>query len=313
MTLRSGSYYLRLNQKWINLGRDRPAAFLKYAEMTAPHSRMNMVSDIINSYLHEETPKKSKGSQANDQQSAKKLIEAFREFRIIDVQPHHIYAYTDHRAKSSPHFANKDRSFLLQCYKLAIKKGIASYNPVKDVSTVSIKPRTRLIAQQEFEDVKSISPPVVQLMMELAYLTKLRRGEMLTLKMADICSDGLKAHDHKNNRDYVIEWTPALRALVLRISTDLGKPQREYLFKPRGGVCYTGDGFASIWQRIMAKAIKTGLIKERFTFHDIRAMAITHTHNTEGLQAASESAGHSDTKITKRVYVRGALRRKATA
>ena len=48
-----------------------------------------------------------------------------------------------------------------------------------------------------------------------------------------------------------------------------------------------------------------GILKEKFTFHDIRAMAVTDMNNTHGLKAAQELAGHSTDRMTKRVYVRG--------
>ena len=46
------------------------------------------------------------------------------------------------------------------------------------------------------------------------------------------------------------------------------------------------------------------LIDESFSFHDLRAMAVTNAFEKRGLEYASKLAGHSGTAITKRVYVR---------
>ncbi len=109
--------------------------------------------------------------------------------------------------------------------------------------------------------------------MEFAYLTKSRRGEILTLKCL---------------------------------------PESSYLFCILKGTSYTTYGFNTLWQRLMRKALSLGTLKERFTFHDIRAMAVTHTAEQHGLKAASEAAGHASEHITKRVYIRGIQSRKPT-
>lgn len=315
MTFKHNSYYFRHpeSKKWINLGKERAKAFLQYVSMTSP-SAIVYLCDLINAYLIEVTPSKATDSQRNDKQSAAKLIEAFQSFTVEDVEPHHIYAYMDKRKETSAHWANKDRSFLLQCFKLAIKKGLINNNPCKQVSTISIKPRKRLIKKAEFDNFKSISSDFIKNMADFAYSTKLRRGEILTIKISDITEDGILAHDHKNDKDYIIEWTDSLRAIVSRIKAYNANNRISslYLFSTKTGQPYSGTGFASIWRRAMDKALEKGLVTERFTFHDIRAMSITYTAEKHGLQAASESAGHADTKITKRVYIRGAQKRKPT-
>ena len=54
----------------------------------------------------------------------------------------------------------------------------------------------------------------------------------------------------------------------------------------------------------MNTAMSKGIVTDRFTFHDLRAMAVTNAYEKLGLQAASDIAGHSDTRMKKRVYVR---------
>jgi len=53
----------------------------------------------------------------------------------------------------------------------------------------------------------------------------------------------------------------------------------------------------------MDKALKAGILVERFRFNDIRAKAITDDAN---LLRASLRAGHTRTEITRRVYDRKA-------
>jgi integrase len=54
-----------------------------------------------------------------------------------------------------------------------------------------------------------------------------------------------------------------------------------------------------MWQRLMAKALGKGV--ERFTFHDLRAMA---AGKKKSLEAARSLLGHASSDTTKRHYMR---------
>jgi len=72
-----------------------------------------------------------------------------------------------------------------------------------------------------------------------------------------------------------------------------------HLFCTRRGQPYTADGFRSIWQRAMEKAVAKNL--ERFTEHDLRAKVITDARNLG--QDAQRIAGHKTSAMTDR-YVK---------
>jgi integrase len=72
------------------------------------------------------------------------------------------------------------------------------------------------------------------------------------------------------------------------------------LFCTRRGQPYTVDGFNSIWQRKMKKALEQGILTERFTDHDIRAKTGSDTNEAH----AVELLAHDDAKTTKRHYRR---------
>jgi len=48
-----------------------------------------------------------------------------------------------------------------------------------------------------------------------------------------------------------------------------------HLFCTRTGQPYSTSGFDSIWQRAMAGSLASGVLKERFTEHDIRGKTAT--------------------------------------
>ncbi len=76
--------------------------------------------------------------------------------------------------------------------------------------------------------------------------------------------------------------TDALRDVVRGVQ-QIPKPRRRsnvrglHLFCTRHGKPYIVSGFSSIWQRKMRSALEAGVLKDRFTDHDIRRKAASDT------------------------------------
>ena len=313
MTFKNGAYYYRIKQKWIRLSDNRREAFIKYAELTANVDKPYMLIDLLQAYKEEIGITKSLATQRHYDASILRLSITFKNFTIEDVEPHDIYMHMDFIAKKTVNGANKDKSYLSVCFELAIRKGIRKINPCDSVKKITEQPRSRLIKSDEFKAMHDNSSLLIQNMMDFAYITKLRRSEILSIRLSDITDEGIKVYASKTKTDYIVLWSDKLRALVTKIKADRNTKRASlYLFANGRGLPYSPDGFSAIWQRYMAKALTSGKLKERFTFHDIRAMAVTYTAKHEGLKAASLSAGHSSESITSRVYVRDAIPRKPT-
>jgi hypothetical protein len=78
------------------------------------------------------------------------------------------------------------------------------------------------------------------------------------------------------------------------------------LTKINGGP-YQSSGFDSAWQRMMTAALAAEIVKERFTFHDIRAKGLDDREE-QGLNAQL-AGGHPDPAMTAR-YIRSKKGRK---
>ena len=104
----------------------------------------------------------------------------------------------------------------------------------------------------------------------------------------------------KTGQRQVMEITPELADVFARL-----KASREVfgltLIRRRDGKAYTTNGFKAWWQRLQRKAIREKAIKERFTFHDLRAKAATDAddqgHDPQAL------LGHTTRKQTE-AYIR---------
>ena len=100
----------------------------------------------------------------------------------------------------------------------------------------------------------------------------------------------------------IIEWSQALRRVVsdaLRLPPHVRQP----IIATRRGKAYTGDGFGTIWQQVIKKALK-GDLEKPFRFHDLRAKSASD----DTAEAATKRLGHMDVRTTERYYRRKSIR-----
>ncbi len=122
---------------------------------------------------------------------------------------------------------------------------------------------------------------VIGMMAEFIALTGNRRVEFMQIEHHAIdMPNGVirmqraKQHEGKIKREEIVIG-PALRDLLMRILSLPRPAGAVHLFLTRDGNPYTEVAFTSIWQRAITKARMDGLIKTRFTFHDLRAYYTT--------------------------------------
>lgn len=90
---------------------------------------------------------------------------------------------------------------------------------------------------------------------------------------------------------YLVEVAPTYKGSLT---------QAKFLRSGLGDIPYSASSFASIWQRKMKKAMEAGMLKERFTDHDLRAK----TGSDAELEHATKLLPHLDPKVTRKHYRR---------
>lgn len=153
--------------------------------------------------------------------------------------------------------------------------------------------RKRFITDDEWAALLEHAGPLRPLL-RLAYLTALRREDLLALRWADIRDDGIHARVRKVKRDIVIPWTADLKEVVEEIRTARGKVVSLYLF---GGARGGKPDSHRIYMRYKAVARKAGC--GDVTLHDIRRRRITKVTEVHGEHVAQRLAVHSDVKTTR--------------
>lgn len=306
MRFKHGAYYYdhgkrksRVGKTYEFLSKDYKEAKLKWAQINADGEEPDSgtFAEMATFYQAEALPSKAKNTQDLHNMCIRFLLKSFGDAMLADIEPHHIYGYLD--ANPSKVSANRQISVMSNIFQLAIRKGYVSLNPCRQVTRNPEKPRDRYIEDFEYQAVKSLALPVVRSVMDFAYMTAMRRGDILALRLDQIEDQGIRVIQEKTKKRQIIEWSPALKECVNKLKS-MEPALRPTLVCTRKGRPYTDDGFAAIWQRLMKNAV-TELGITRFTFHDIRAKSLTDAE-TQGLDP-QKLAGHTTAKQTQ-TYLR---------
>ena len=300
MRLKHGAYYFVRKDKWVRLSDSLHEVFAKYSMMMTPDGKISTMGDLFDRYVAEVLPGKADETQKGNIRQLKFLRVYFGDMQPHMVKPTDVYAYMDMREGKVS--ANREKALLSHVFVYAIRWGVCTTNPCAHVQNFKEKPRNRLVKVDEVNVIFSMASEAMQLIIKFAVITGLRRSDILNFKRSQISDDGLDVTQSKTGQSYLIEWNSGLHDIVERAKIIM--PDSDYLFPGKNGKLYRSETFKSAWKVLINKAISDGLLQERFTFHDLRAMAITNAYEKLGLQAASDIAGHTDTRITKRVYVR---------
>lgn len=301
---RSGTYYFveYVTNKWINLGRDYVAAMTKYASLTADDAPSFTVSDLIDRYLREVAPTKAPRTYRDNVKEARYLRRVFGHMFLTDVTKQHIYKYLDERGKQALVRANREISLLTHMFKKAERWGDISHsqNPCVRIEKLKEKRRKRYVTDKEYLAFREHAGPFIAAYLDVKYLTALRQGDLLSMSLSQLKDDGIHVTIGKTGKKVIFKWNPDLRAAV-DVARRLRRPVKGmYLFCNRRGQPYTGSGFRSIWQRRMKSALSSGVLKERFREHDIRAKSASDAKPDH----ACELLAHMDARTTETFYRR---------
>ena len=268
------------------------------------------MNELLDRYAYEVIPGKAPKTQTSNLASIRVLKKVFGHMPIDAVKPVHVYQFRDKRGQQGKTAANRDMEVLSHTFTKAIEWGLTENHSIKGkVRKFSTPPRRRYVEDWEIEEALYVASPFLVAYIHLKLLTGLRRGDLLSLKQTDLKDDGIHVTPSKTanttGKSMIIEWSDELRFAIAVIQALSKKVGSIWLFHTRQGQPYikmngTANGFDSIWQRFMAKALKYTKLKKRFTEHDLRAKVASDTD----LESASKLLGHSSTVITERVYRR---------
>jgi integrase len=151
----------------------------------------------------------------------------------------------------------------------------------------------------EFIQLQEEAAPVIRAVIQVAYLTGMRRGDLLDLRTTDLEDAGIRNRQNKTSKKQYFNWSPSLRAAVnlalsARVTPKVRKiNEPKWLFTNRKGQQVTRTGFNSAWRRLRDKCSI-----EDLHFHDIRGKAATDAKRKGGIEYAQSLLGHDNISQT---------------
>lgn len=317
-----GAFYFERpdTRKWEPLGKDLSVALAMYGQLIGASWSGRTLHDTLMRYKTHVMPLPIAG-RARTQEALDNEIRTIDRFDRLFGHMHqdslsqrHLYTYIDQRIdereefralkKPAPSAARHDVRFLKKVLSKGIKWGAGTVNAVLHLDMDADPKNKRDVTDEEVAAVYALASERMQIAIDLAKNIGQRRGDMLDIQpKRDFTDEGILVNQGKTGTPLVIEWTEALRATVdraLALKPDIPK---DYLLRNESGGKYTPRGFGSIWQKLMRKALKRGVIATRFKFHDLRAKAATDKADATSPEEAQALLGHLEAKTTDK-YIR---------
>lgn len=295
-----GQYWYVRKNRWFPLGKDKAEMYRRLAEVSIEHAEPETVNGLIKRYKEEVLPEKALSSQKNQEKYLSDWAAVIGHMHPASIKSHHIAKVHDALGKKAPIAANRSLEVIRHVFNMGIRWGYGDLDKGMNPATIARHeetPRDRLISIDEYIVVYLEAPPAIQVAMELARITGMRQGDILKLRWADVSQDGLFNHANKNKRKIIFRMNRSLKATLDHAKTILKDSISHYVVPSKKGGRYTSSGFQSSWQRLMRRV----KLEERFTFHDIRAMAATERQSDK---SAADLLGNTEA-ATRKHYRRG--------
>lgn len=314
MMLQHGAYYFVKSGKWHRLGKDYGPALVEYARLVGSAPKVTTVKDAMWAAIEAGRTRKHKKPLAKAtlegyMHSATRLDKVFGPLALDEIDSEMVVKYV---ITAGTVQANRDKALLSIAYTHArVMAGYRGPDPTKGLQTrVEETPRDRYVSDGELAVALNAASPKLACIMRFLYLTGMRQGDALALKMTDLDDEGFTYWNSKGKKWQGLEWSGELTECVEEAKRLWRRFGRVWLFESnpkgkhakRGVGPYTPSGLRSLWGRTR---LKTGL--QDITLHDLRGKA----GSDAGTDAeAQHLLGHSDSKVTRRHYRRKVVRSK---
>ncbi len=286
--------------KWTRLSANKAEALTLWAaiegQSTVPGEKTGTIGAAIARYEGEILPALRPRTQEDYHRILKALRDVFGHMRIESLRRPDVAGYLDRR--SAKVAANREIAVLSSVFAYSIRWGWAEENPCLGVRRNKEKPRKRYITDAEMEKLRQCADEQWKCIIDLAYLTSMRRGDIMKLRLDQCTEEGLLVAQEKTGARVLYTWTPALRAVVSKARGLRRRIGSLSLFASQDGTPYTVSGWNSAWRRLLAKSEV-----DDCHFHDIRAKSLTDASKIGGRDYAQALAGHADGSMTE-VYIR---------
>lgn len=287
-----GAFWYVKRGRWTRLADNRLDALSAYARLCdVPKGEM---SDLIDDALAAKR-NLAPATRKSYAVAARKLKAMLVEFSPQQVKSKHV-AGIKRQLAATPNMANRCLSVLKVVFQYAVEEQIVDSNPCVGVERHEERKRSRYLSDAEYAAIHSKAGPRLQVIMDLAYFTAQRIGDVLAIRRSDLTDDGIRFKQGKTGTMLTVAWTPPLQDAVERAKLLNRSIVAFTLLHNRRG---KAPGYRTVrdqWDRAVAAA---GVLDAHI--HDLRAKSLTDAKR-EGKDPTA-LAGHTSKAMTDR-YIR---------
>lgn len=307
MSLDDGTFYWRPyvngKQQRIPIGKTFSDAILEYGKLEAKKAEPEKTLDaLIKKFLADTRQPRAKATQKNYEIWGRQLCAIFVGFKPEQIQGHHAARILDEHPKRVT--GQRLVGLLSNVLGYAVRIGwMPGPNPLYGFKKGPKSKRTRYIEDGEWQAILGKSPLWLSLFLRMAYLTALRKSDLLSLKWSSVKDDGLYIPIQKTKAHLIIERSPEIDELLEDVKDLRKRVVGLNIFSTKYGkpINYT------VLMRAYKRAQEEAGVPNA-TLHDIRRKRITDIERTHGLQLAQRLAAHTDPRTTMDYVVNMAVR-----
>jgi hypothetical protein len=198
--------------------------------------------------------------------------------------------YLDKRDRDgSPVSGNRELAIISVAWNWALERDLTPLqNPCNVVKPNTETARDKYVPEDDYWKIYNHVPAHYKQAMELAYLCRMRRIEIITATKAQILEQGFDTKRTKGSRNTITEWSDRLRKAVkspYSISS-------MYIVHDEKGQPISEEAFKSYWRRLKPKMEVMDI--EPFNFHDLKAAGVSDTDGND--EEKMNASGHKDRK-----------------
>ena len=292
MYYKQDRYYHVRRGKWTPLGAQYVTAISKWAGMEGAVQGGYTVAHALEAYIADGEPRLSPATLRGYRNQERHINDVWGVVALEDVTRPEVREWL--HAHKSVYAANRKLALLKAALNFAVEKGWLAENPAKGVRRLpGEQARRRVATRDELVKLGEAARPMWRAILSVELLTGMRTRDLRLLDQRNLTPDGIRITHNKTRHETLFQWTDGLR-LAVNMAIDAQKVRSLYVFPTRAGGPYTADGFRTEWHKLRAAAGVEGL-----QFKDLRRTAATFQ---DDLEAARALLGHTDSRITSRVY-----------
>lgn len=297
----------------ISLGKDYIIAVQRWAELEKakiPQSAVPTFPLVAARYQNEIIPSKKAKTARENQYQLNKLLAFFggdNPAPLDQIQPEHIKAYFEWR-KSAPVAANREIALfnhIWTCCSPANWNYINQPSPAQGIMRNPETPREIYLEDYLYDILYESADQTMKDAMDIAYFIGQRPADILKIQVHHIRDDILSIKQNKTNVRLRFHISGHLKTIIDRCLVHA----KVYLLSNSRGSALTVNAmekrFAKIRQKAIAQYPELEQELKECQFRDLRAKSGTDVYlSAESVEAAQRQLGHTDGKITRRVYIR---------